>query len=258
MKVSSPQNNLINLNTVYFKKPSLIKNKIVGLKNKSGKNNTGRITSFHKGGGHKKKYRKITFKRNKNSIGMVSSIEYDPFRNANIASIYDLLNKTYYYILATNNLKIGDIVKSGTIADIKSGHSIPLIKVPIGSFVNSVSLSNNKKAQISRAAGTFSTILEVNNKLSKIKVCSGKQKTISSSCFCTIGIVSNQFDFLKTLGKAGRSRWLNKRPTVRGVAMNPIDHPHGGGEGKKSGRKTLVTPWGKPTKGVKTSKRNYE
>jgi large subunit ribosomal protein L2 len=244
-----------SLNNLYFKRPLLIKKKIVGLKNKSGKNNTGRITSFHKGGGHKKKYRKITFQRNKNFIGIVTSIEYDPFRNSHIASVFDFFNKTYCYILATNNLKIGDIIKSGLISDIKSGHSTQIIKVPVGSYVNNISLTPQKHAQISRSAGTFSTILEVNNKFSKVKFCSGKQKIISSSCFCTIGIVSNQFFFLKTLGKAGRARWLNKRPVVRGVAMNPIDHPHGGGEGKKSGRKTLVTPWGKPTKGVKTSKR---
>jgi len=253
MKYLSAQSNTNNFNN-YQRYSFLIKNKTVGLKNKSGRNNTGRITSFHKGGGHKKKYRKITFKRNKNSIGIVTSIEYDPFRNSNIASIFELFRKDYYYILATNNLKIGDIIKSGIISDIKSGHSTQIFKVPVGSFVSSISLTKNKKAQISRSAGTFSTVLEVNNKYSKIKFSSGKQKIISSSCFCTIGIVSNQFSFLKTLGKAGRSRWLNKRPTVRGVAMNPIDHPHGGGEGKKSGRKTLVTPWGKPTKGVKTSK----
>lgn len=250
MRFSSSQTNL-----KHFNHSSLIKNKIIGFKNKSGKNNTGRITSFHKGGGHKKKYRKINFERSKNSIGLVTSIEYDPFRNSNIASVFELSTKTYYYILATNNLNIGDIVKSGLVSDIKSGHSTQILKIPLGTFVNNISLTKNKPAKISRSAGTFSTIIEVNNKFSKVKFCSGKQQTISSSCFCTIGIISNHFFFLKEIGKAGRARWLNKRPTVRGVAMNPIDHPHGGGEGKKSGNKILVTPWGKPTKGVKTSKK---
>jgi large subunit ribosomal protein L2 len=250
----SSQKNLTQLNNLYINKPLLIKNKIVGLKNNSGRNNVGRITSFHKGGGHKQKYRKINFKRTSDSIGIVTSIEYDPNRTSNIASVFNFLDTTYEYILATNNLNVGDIVKSGLIADIKSGHSVQLVKVPAGTYVNNISIFPTRKAQISRAAGTFSTILEVNNKFSKLKFCSGKVKLIPSACFCTIGIVSNQFSFLRTIGKAGRSRWLNKRPIVRGVAMNPIDHPHGGGEGKKSGRKILVTPWGKPTKGVKTSK----
>lgn len=248
------QRNLTQLNSLFLKKPLLIKTKITGFKNSAGKNNLGRITSFHKGGGHKKQYRKIKFKRNKDSIGIVTSIEYDPNRTANIASIFDWYTSQYYYIIATNNLKIGDIIKSGSIAEIKSGHSVQIIKVPVGSYISNISSKENSKSQISRAAGTFSVLLEVNNQFCKIKLCSGKQKMIKSSCFCTIGIVSNQFSFLKTLKKAGRSRWLNIRPTVRGVAMNPIDHPHGGGEGKKSGKRTLSTPWGKPTKGVKTSR----
>jgi large subunit ribosomal protein L2 len=254
----SSNKNLTQLNSLYINKPLLIKNKIIGLKNNSGRNNLGRITSFHKGGGHKQKYRKINFQRTSDSIGIVTSIEYDPNRTANIASVFNFLDSTYDYILATNNLNVGDIVKSGLIADIKSGHSVQLVKIPAGTFVNTISLHPSRKGKISRSAGTFSTILEVNNKFSKLKFCSGKFKIIPSSCFCTIGIVSNQFSFLQTIGKAGRSRWLNKRPIVRGVAMNPIDHPHGGGEGKKSGRKILVTPWGKPTKGVKTSKSNIK
>ena len=248
--------NLIQINNKELKKRPFIKNKILGLKNGSGRNNDGKIITRRKGGGHKQKYRKINFKRNLDSIGIVTSVEYDPNRTANIASVFNFIDSTYDYILATNNLNVGDIVKSGLIADIKSGHSVQLVKVPAGTFVNTISLHPKKKGKVSRAAGTFSTILEVNNKFSKIKFCSGKIKLIPSSCFCTIGIVSNQFYFLQTIGKAGRSRWLNKRPVVRGVAMNPIDHPHGGGEGKTSGRKILVTPWGKPTKGVKTSKSN--
>nr|YP_010139049.1 ribosomal protein L2 [Lithodesmium undulatum]QQJ94657.1 ribosomal protein L2 [Lithodesmium undulatum] len=252
------KNKLLKLNNLYSRKPLLKTNNIKGSKNSSGRNNSGKITSFNKGGGHKKKYRKIDFKRDTDSIGIVTSIEYDPNRTSNIASVFDFYKSTYFYILATNNMAVGDIIKSGLISDIKSGHSIQLIKVPVGTLISNIALKEKSKAQISRSAGTFSTIIEVNNKFCKIQLTSGKQKRVSSACFCTIGIVSNQFFFLQKLKKAGRSRWLNKRPKVRGVAMNPIDHPHGGGEGKTSGKKFLSTPWGKPTKGIKTAKSKHK
>lgn len=244
--VTPSHRNLIQLNNKYLNKIPVIKSKIIGLKNTSGRNNTGRITSYKKGGGHKQKYRKIDFFRTKNSVGIVTSIEYDPNRTANIASIYDISTKQYYYILAPINLNIGNIVKTGSNAEAKIGHSLPISKIPVGCCIHNVSPKKKKKAQISRSAGTFSYLIEKTPEYGLIELSSGEQRLLSSDCFATIGIVSNELHSLTKLGKAGRSRWLNKRPTVRGVAMNPVDHPHGGGEGKKSG--ASISPWGKPAK----------
>jgi large subunit ribosomal protein L2 len=246
------QKKLINLSRKKLNRVPLIKNIVKGQKNTAGKNNLGKITASHRGGGHKKKYRKIDFIRNENSIGIVTSLEYDPYRTAFIASIYDFLNSAYFYITAPKKLNIGDIVKSGTNADIKIGHSLPLTKLPVGSVIHNISLKKNKKAQLSRSAGTSSQLIEKTSEYCRIVLSSGKHKFISTTCYATIGTVSNEFIFFKIIGKAGRSRWLNKRPNVRGVAMNPIDHPHGGGEGKTSGGRSSVTPWGKPTKNGKT------
>ena len=248
------QRNLIITYRKNLKKTPLIKSKIIGFKNSSGRNNLGIITSYHRGGGHKQKYRELNFSRKNNSFGIITSIEYDPNRTANIASVYDFLISKYFYILAPKNLKIGDIVKSGSNVEPKLGHSLPISKIPVGSLIHNISSKINKKAQISRAAGTFSQLIEKTSKHGRIKISSGEQKFLSVNCYATIGIVSNDLFFFTTIGKAGRSRWLNKRPYVRGVAMNPVDHPHGGGEGKTSGGRTSVTPWGKPTKGGKTSK----
>jgi large subunit ribosomal protein L2 len=255
---TSSQRNLIQLNKTELTKTSLLKTKIKGQKNTAGRNSTGRITAYHKGGGHKRKYREINFNRIIESTGIVISIEHDPYRSANIAAIYNLETNNYFYILAPKNLKIGDIVKSGLNADAKNGHSLPIAKIPIGSFIHNVSVRPGKNAQISRAAGTFCQLIEKTSNYGRLKLCSGEHRNVSIECFATIGIVSNEFSFLTTLGKAGRSRWLNKRPHVRGVAMNPIDHPHGGGEGKTSGGRSSVTPWGKPTKGGKTSRSTNE
>lgn len=224
---------------------------ICGQKNNAGKNNTGKITIHHKGGGHKKKYRKIDFIRDQNSEGIVTSLEYDPYRTALIASVYDRFNLNYFYILAPKYLNVGAIVKSGLGAEIKIGHTVALKKVPVGSFIHNISLKKNQKAQISRSAGTSSQLIENDSNYCKIILSSGKQKILNNTCCATIGSVSNEFSFLKRINKAGRNRWLNKRPTVRGVAMNPVDHPHGGGEGKSSGGRPSVTPWGKPTKNRK-------
>merc|ERR1712232_474219 len=181
-----------------------------------------------------------------NSIGIVSSVEYDPYRNSNIMSVYDFKNKDYYYRLQPKYLNVGDIVESGSNVSIMNGNSLPVSKIPVGSFIHNVSLKSNDKSKVSRSAGTYSVLIEKTPNSAKIKMSSGEIKNISSQCFATIGVVSNGKFILTTLGKAGRSRWLNIRPTVRGVAMNPIDHPHGGGEGKTSGgRKSSVTPWGK-------------
>ena len=199
----------------------------------------------------KKKFRTLDFFRKHPSTSIVSSIEYDPYRSANIAAIFDISTSKFNYIIAPKNLKIGDIVKSGPNAENKVGHSLPISKIPVGSYIHNISPKSKKPAQISRAAGTFSKLIEKTLQYAKIELSSGEQRFISVKCFATLGIVSNEFAFLTRLGKAGQSRWLNKRPTVRGVAMNPVDHPHGGGEGKKSG--SGRTPWGKPTKGRKTS-----
>ena len=249
------QRNLVRLNNSFLSKVSIIKKKIKGLQRKNGRNNNGKIISKHKGGGEKKKYRVINFSRSFDSLGVVTTIEYDPFRSSHIASIYDFLNKNYYYILSPLFLNIGQIVGSGSYAKIKNAHSIPISKIPIGTFIHSVSTKTYKLSQVSRSAGCFSQLIEKNTTTARLKVSSGEHKYVSVECFATIGIVSNEFWFLTTIGKAGRSRWLNKRPRVRGVAMNPIDHPHGGGEGKTSGgRSTSVTPWGKPTKSKKISR----
>lgn len=227
------------------KKP-ILKKKIKGLKNSDGRNNAGKITIRHRGGGHKKKYRILDFFRKFESAGIVISLEYDPYRNATIASVYDLSKQDFFYVLAPKDLKVGDIIKSGENAEPKLGHCLELKKIPVGSFIHALCLASTKKAQVSRAAGTFTYLNEKIPNYAKLSFNSGEEKLIPIGSKATIGVVSNDLVFLNRLGKAGRSRWLNHRPQVRGVAMNPVDHPHGGGEGKKSGKGK--TPWGKPTK----------
>lgn len=251
--VTSSQRNLIRIKNCYLNKTFLIKSNVFGTKNSSGRNSSGIITSYHKGGGHKKKYRKINFYKTTSILGIVTSIEYDPYRTANIASVFNLFNKKYFYMLAPKNLLIGDIIKSGPNAELKLGHSLPFSKIPVGSLIYNISVKTKKKFQVSRSAGTFSQLIEKTANYARVKLSSGEQRYLSINCYATIGIVSNEFLFLTTLGKAGRAKWLNKRPKVRGVAMNPIDHPHGGGEGKTSGGRASVTPWGKSCKGNPTS-----
>lgn len=246
------QRHVILLNKKHLSKSPMIKTKIKGIKNKSGRNNSGKITVFHKGNGHKQKYRKINFNRTNESTGIVCTIEYDPNRNTNIASIYDIFLKKFFYIIAPNNVNIGNIVKSGFKTKPNNGNSLPIFKIPTGHFIHNISQKPMQKSKIARSAGTFAKLEEKTSKYAKIKLPSGEKKLISLNGYATIGIVSNESFFLTQLGKAGRSRWLNKRPTVRGVAMNPIDHPHGGGEGKKSGKS--LTPWSKPTKKGKIKK----
>ena len=250
--VTPSQRQLVQLSRKNIKKKPLLKKYVKGLINSSGRNNSGKITVRHKGGGHKKKYRIINFFRTTPSTGVICSIEYDPNRNANIASVFDTFTQKFSYIIAPKSLKVGDIIKSGPNAETKMGHSLPISKIPVGTYIHNISPKAKKPAQISRAAGAFSQITEKTLNYAKIELSSGEQRFISVKCYATIGVVSNEFAFLTKLGKAGQSRWLNKRPTVRGVAMNPVDHPHGGGEGKKSGMGR--TPWGKPTKSGKTSK----
>lgn len=209
----------------------------------AGRNNSGKITLRHKGGGNKIKYRIINFKRTHVSIGIACSLEYDPTRNAYIAAIYDFSTHEFFYILAPKNLRIGDILESGPAIEPKLGYSLPLMQIPVGSYIHNVSYKVKKLAQISRSAGTFSILKKKMLNYVVIELSSGESKFLSSKCFATMGSVSNELDFLSRLKKAGQSRWLRVRPTVRGVAMNPVDHPHGGGEGKKSG--INKTPWGK-------------
>jgi large subunit ribosomal protein L2 len=243
---------IYTLNMVKLKKKPLLKTEIKGLINSAGRNNTGKITIFHRGGGHKKKYRKINFYRVENSTGIVCSIEYDPNRNAFIAAVFDFNKNKFFYMLAPKKLSIGDIVESGTNAEPKLGNSLPIAEIPVGSFIYNISPKVCKPAQISRSAGTFSKVKEKTLSYAIIELSSGEQRFISPKCYATIGIVSNESAFLTKKRKAGQSRWLNRRPTVRGVAMNPVDHPHGGGEGKTSGKNK--TPWGKYNNKGKTSR----
>lgn len=249
IKISTPsQRNQLRLNRkiLNLRKEPLLKALTKGCKNSTGRNNSGKITVFHKGGGVKKKYRSLSFHRSVQDKGIVCSVEHDPNRSAFIASVFSLLTKRFFYIIAPKNLKIGDIVKSGANAGPGVGNSLPLQDIPLGTVIHNVSLNSTKNAQVSRAAGSFSVLKEKFEKKALVQLTSEKKVLIPSNAFAVIGEVSNSYHFLERYGKAGYSRWKNKRPTVRGVAMNPIDHPHGGGEGKKSGQ--FRTPWGKPNK----------
>ena len=223
-----------------------------GITKSGGRNNTGRITSWQKGGGHKKKYRIIDFKRTKFDIeATVERIEYDPNRSAFIALIkYD--DGELSYILAPQKLLIGNKVISSTKADIKPGNSMPLNAVPVGTIIHNVELKPGKGGQIARSAGSYVQVIGKDLSYSILRLTSGEVRLVLSTCMCSIGAVSNQDNQNQNFGKAGRKRWMGKRPSVRGVAMNPIDHPHGGGEGRTSGGRHPVTPWGKPTKGKRT------
>lgn len=250
--ITPGQRHLTKLDNSNLNKKKIIKINNRGKLNSGGRNHSGKITHFRKGGGHKKLYRKIDFYRT-NLNGIVVSIEYDPNRTANIALIFDPTQNNFTYIICPLGLKKGDFIKSGN-SENKIGHSDFLSKLPLGSFIHNVSTLPGNKSQIARAAGTYAQLIEKTEKYAKVKLKSGEQRFIPLQAKATLGIVSNKAKNLINLGKAGRSRWLNKRPTVRGVAMNPVDHPHGGGEGKTSGGRPSVTPWGKPAKGRKTTK----
>ena len=225
-----------------------------GLKKTGGRNNLGRTTCWNKSGGHKKLYREIDFKRNiLNVPAIVERIEYDPNRSSHIALI-KYSNGQYSYILAPQKLSIGDTVISSENADIKPGNCIPLKMIPIGSLIHNIELKPGKGGQIVRAAGGNASLVGKDSGYAQLKLRSGEIRLVLLECKATIGILTNPDHQNEKLGKAGRSRWLGRRPIVRGVAMNPIDHPHGGGEGKTSGGRHPVTPWGKKTKGKKTRK----
>lgn len=225
-----------------------------GLTKTGGRNNLGRMTSRHRGGGHKKLYRVIDFKRNKlDCPATIERIEYDPNRSAHIALVkYD--DGVYSYILAPAKMKAGDKIESGPNADIKTGNCLPLKNIPVGTIVHNVEMKPGKGGQLARSAGASVSLVGKDSGYAQIKLTSGEVRLVSLECMATIGILSNADRKNTIIGKAGRSRWLGKRPHVRGVAMNPVDHPHGGGQGKTSGGRHPVTPWGKPTKGKKTRK----
>ena len=221
--------------------------------NKSGgRNNQGRITTRHIGGGHKKRYRIIDFKRNKDNIpATVERLEYDPNRNANIALLL-YADGERRYIVAPKNLSTGDKIMSGEQSSINIGNTLPLINIPVGTQVHCIEMKPGKGAQIARSAGTVAQIVAIDGDYATLRLKSGETRKIFKTCRATIGEVGNSEHNLQKHGKAGAKRWLGVRPTVRGVAMNPIDHPHGGGEGKTSGGRDPVSPWGTPTKGYKT------
>ena len=221
-----------------------------------GRNNRGVITIRHRGGGHKRRYRIIDFKRNKHGIeGIVSAIEYDPNRNARIALI-NYIDGEKRHILHAKNLEVGDSIMSGVGSLLKVGNTLPLTEIPLGTSIHNIELIPNRGGQIVRAAGTSAKILAKEGDYVTLRLPSKEIRLIRKECFATIGEVSNNDAFLVQSGKAGRTRWLGKRPTVRGSVMNPCDHPHGGGEGRAPiGRTRPLTPWGKPALGIKTRKR---
>ena len=221
---------------------------------KGGRNNNGRITVRHQGGGHKRHYRVIDFKRNKLDIpAIVERIEYDPNRSANIA-LLKYADGERRYILCPSKMEIGVEVISSDKADIKDGNSLKLKDIPLGTNIHCVEMKPGKGGQIARSAGTSARLVAKEGIYSTLRLQSGEMRKVLSDCRATLGTVSNQENNLKSIGKAGANRWRGKRPTVRGVAMNPIDHPHGGGEGRTSGGRHPSTPWGVPTKGYKTRK----
>jgi large subunit ribosomal protein L2 len=224
---------------------------------KAGRNNNGRITMRRRGGGHKRLYRVVDFKRNKDGIpGIVRALEYDPNRSARIALVV-YADGDKRYILAPNELKVGMTVNSGPEVEFQVGNCLPLAKIPLGTFLHNVELTPGKGGKMGRSAGNSCQLLGKEGDSASLRLPSGEMRRVAVICRATIGVVGNIEHQNISLGKAGRSRWLGRRPKVRGVVMNPVDHPHGGGEGRTSGGRDPVTPWGVPTKGYKTRKKNH-
>ena len=225
-----------------------------GLRKKGGRNNQGRITARRRGGGHKRRYRIIDFKRNTFDVpAIVERLEYDPNRSAFIALIrYE--GGELSYILAPQRLQVGDSVIAGKNVDIRPGNALPMQNIPVGTIIHNIEMKPGKGGQIARAAGTYVQLVGKDQGYAQLRLSSGEIRLVRAECMATIGAVSNPDQQNVKLAKAGRNRWLGKRPSVRGVAMNPIDHPHGGGEGKTSGGRHPVSPWGKSTKGMRTRK----
>jgi len=228
------------------------KSLLAPLKSSGGRNNNGRITKRHTGGGHKRRYRVIDFKRDKREIpATVASVEYDPNRSARIA-LLNYADGEKRYIIAPNGLEVGATVIASEKGDIKPGNAMAIKAIPLGTWVHNVELKVGKGAQLARSAGTYAMIAAKEGKYAQLRLPSGEVRLVLQDCCATIGQVGNTDHENVKIGKAGRNRWLGKRPQSRGVAMNPVDHPHGGGEGKSSGGRHPVTPWGVPTKGYKT------
>ena len=227
---------------------------LMPLRKKGGRNNNGRITVRHHGGGHKRRYRMIDFNRNKQNVpAKVATVEYDPNRSARI-SLLNYVDGEKRYILTPTGLQVGDTIYSRKSVDIKPGNALPLVNIPVGTLIHCVELRPGKGAQLGRSAGASIQLMAKDKDYAQLKLRSGEIRKVRIECMATIGTVGNTEHMNIKKGKAGRNRWLGRRPTVRGVVMNPIDHPHGGGEGKTSGGRHPVTPWGKPTKGAKTRK----
>ncbi|MEP7146527.1 MAG: 50S ribosomal protein L2 [bacterium] len=230
------------------------KSLLAPLKKSGGRNNHGRVTSRHRGGGHKRRYRIIDFKRNNVMSAEVIAVEYDPNRTARIALIkYE--NGEKNYIIAPDGIKVGEKIESSNEAELKSGNTLAILAIPVGTFIHNIEMKPGKGGQLARSAGTSAQIVAKDTVYSQIKLPSGEVRMINNNCKATLGVVSNTDHENISLGKAGRSRWLGRRPHVRGVAMNPVDHPMGGGEGKTSGGGHPVSPWGLPAKGYKTRKK---
>jgi len=241
---------LVDRSSLWKGKPE--KSLTEGKTNKGGRNNRGRITARRQGGGHKRRYRLIDFKRLRNDVqATVLRLEYDPNRTAFIALI-EYTDGEKSYILAPQRIREGDNVISGESVDIKPGNAMPMKNIPVGTIIHNVEMKIGKGGQMARSAGTYAQIIGKDQGYAQLRLSSGELRLVLAECMATIGAVSNPDQQNIKLGKAGRNRWLGKRPSVRGVAMNPIDHPHGGGEGRTSGGRHPVTPWGKPTKGKKT------
>ena len=241
---------LIDRSGLWKGKPE--KSLIEGLRNKGGRNHHGRITARRRGGGHKRRYRVIDFKRAKFDVeGTIERLEYDPNRTAFIALV-KYTDGDIAYILAPQRLREGDKIIAGKQVDIKPGNATPMQNIPVGTIIHNIEMKQGKGGQIARAAGAYAQIIGKDHGYAQLRLSSGELRMVRAECMATIGAVSNPDQQNIKLGKAGRKRWLGTRPSVRGVAMNPIDHPHGGGEGRTSGGRHPVTPWGKPTKGKKT------
>jgi len=252
-KATSPgRRQLVTVDRSELSKEAPEKSLLAPLKKNAGRNNTGRITVRHRGGGHKRKYRIIDFRRNKWDMeATIERLEYDPNRTAFIALIrYE--DGELSYILAPQRVKAGDKVIASSKADVVPGNAMPLKNIPVGTVIHNIEMKPGKGGQIARSAGAYAQLVGKDGGYAMIRLASGEQRLVHESCMATIGAVSNSDHGNQNLGKAGRKRWMGIRPTVRGVVMNPVDHPHGGGEGKTSGGRHPVTPWGKPTKGART------
>ena len=246
------QRQLVRVDRSELHKGKPVKNLTEGLTKSGGRNNTGRITSWHRGGGHKRRYRLVDFKRRQSGVAVVERLEYDPNRTAFIALIKYEGSGELSYILAPQRLAVGDKVESGKDADIKPGNALPLGSIPVGTIVHNVELQPGRGGQIARSAGSYVQIVGRDSGYAQVRLNSGEVRLVRQECMATIGAVSNPDHSNQNMGKAGRMRWKGRRPHVRGVVMNPVDHPHGGGEGRTSGGRHPVTPWGKPTKGKRT------